>query len=883
MKQYFLIFASSFLLANIAFAQNASRVPDCEQMIGEGKQKEEAQNYSSALQSYLNALNCNSKLAAELAPRIDTVFQKIEAQKESERRAKLAEKASRKIVLAQKDSILGLVVKEREAREEADTNAAIAKRQEGIAIKERNAAQVATRKAVANDLLFKAETTQNRSLNFRLLEMASKIDTFNPSIDPNLIKNYYDNQNYYSYQLADLGTPLLSTVLSPDGKYLLTTAERSEMKIWDVASKKQILVFGKNFYKGQFSRDGEKIGALNGPNLMIWHTSEVLERNSISDVKGLIKDTTGDAFYTFDFSPDGKYVVTGSEGGVIKVWEVEAGPESGPVTIFTAEKHESSVNQVRYSKDGSRVLSVSLGKAIVWDVKTKKKIFSFKGHAGDLRSARFSPDGTQIVSAAADKTIKVWDINTQQQLYTLSGHTNEVYDAQFFPDGSKILSVSSDYTLKIWDVMGREALFTLQHHTSPALTLSMAKDGLLFASGSNKGELVIWTLPNKIVETPVPGISSKLVSATLSTDGTKVVVASTKIVQVWDLATTKMVETFQGEANYRREDGVVNSTLDISNAKLFPGDSKIAFSSGGSVKLWDRLSRKIVQEFQGDNGKVTSFGFSEDGKILWASFREYEGKGTAKAWDVSSQEVLFTATARFEEFLSVDLSADGKYLMTLAEIGSNGTAELKVWNVQRKKEIFTQTNQKMAFNLAVLSKDGRRVVVAMEALQDIDIDQLKISEGDQVLRAWDVKKKTKIHEDYKFPRIKNLALSPNGSRILITWAETSGGGIYDIGEEGYTPIIKKRFREAAYSNDGAKIVTIAGNTIFILDRSGQETQPLNVIVKPQKTAPPPKRKSRAGILAEAEADRIVGPITPQQIKEYNLQEIINYIQELEQR
>lgn len=882
MKQYFLIFASSCLLTNIAFAQNASRVPDCERMIGEGKQKEEAQRYSLALQAYLNALNCNSKLAAQLAPRIDTVFQKIEAQKESERRAKLAEKASRKIVLAQKDSILGLVVKEREARAKADTNAAIARRQEGIALKERNAAQVATRKAIANDLLFKAETTQNRSLNFRLLEMASKIDTFNKSIDPKLLENYYDKQTYYSYQLADRGTPLLSTVLSPDGKYLLTTAERSEMKIWDVANKKELLGFGKSFYKGQFSGDGEKTGALNGPNLMIWNTREVLERNNINDVKGLIKDATGDAFYTFDFSPDGKYVVTGSEGGIIKIWDVEAGPESGPFAIFSAAEHESSVNQVTYSKDGSRVLSVSLSKAIVWDVKTKKKVFSFKGHAGDLRSARFSPDGTKIVSAASDKTIKVWDVNTQQPLYTLTGHTNEVYDAQFFPDASKILSVSSDYTLKIWDVIGKEALFTLQHHTSPALTVSMAKEGLLFASGSNNGELAIWTLPNKIAQAPVPGISGKLVSATFSTDGTEVVVASAKIVQVWDLATEQMVETFQGEANYRREDGVLNSTLEITNAKLFPGDSKIAFSSGGSIKFWDRLSRSIVQEFQGDNGAVTDFDFSADGKILWASFREYRKKGTTKVWDVESGDVLFTETTPFEEFLSVGLSADGKYLMTLAEIGSNGTTELNVWNVKRKKKVFTQRDEKMEFTLAALSKDGGRVAVAMKALQDMD--ELEIREGDRVLRVWDIKKKTKIHDDWKFPLIKDIIFLPKGKQVLTPWSDPqSWGGIHDIGEEGYNFVKGIKNKIISYSNDGSKIVTIKGDTLFILDRRGKEIQSLKVIVRPQKTAPPAKRKGRAGIFAEAKADKVVGPITPQQMKAYNLQEIIAYIQELEKR
>jgi hypothetical protein len=187
----------------------------------------------------------------------------------------------------------------------------------------------------------------------------------------------------------------------------------------------------------------------------------------------------------------------------------------------------------------------------------------------------------------------------------------------------------------------------------------------------------------------------------------------------------------------------------------------------------------------------------------------------------------------------------------------------------------------MAINLAALSKDGRKVVIAMETLEDIAA--LDVLERTPFLRAWDIKKNRKIYEEYGSLFIRDLAFSPNGKQILTTWRDTPGGGIYDIGEDGYNPIQRLGFKAVSYANDGSKILALGGKKIYVLDNLGNNKQTLNIVTEPAKAKAPVQRKERQGIFAEAKTAKVIGPLTPEQIERYNLQEIIDYIKELEKR
>jgi hypothetical protein len=203
------------------------------------------------------------------------------------------------------------------------------------------------------------------------------------------------------------------------------------------------------------------------------------------------------------FSPEGKYVVSGSWDGTIKLWDVSTGAETGPfkenkpaaeykaarenvrsaggrgrggavsypiaapstadvppaVVVRSAEKmawnlhaFDNRISTVIFSPDGKYLLSGTWGSAIrMWDVSTGQNIKTFTGHTGRINSLAFSPDGRHILSAARDNLVKIWDAATGQELRTLTGHTGEVRSIAFSNKPYIVISGGADGTIRFWN------------------------------------------------------------------------------------------------------------------------------------------------------------------------------------------------------------------------------------------------------------------------------------------------------------------------------------------------------------------------------------------------------------------------------------------------
>ena len=114
--------------------------------------------------------------------------------------------------------------------------------------------------------------------------------------------------------------------------------------------------------------------------------------------------------------------------------------------------HTGSVTSVAFSPDGTYIVSGSNDKTIrVWS-KQGQVGSPFQGHTHSVNSVAFSPDGGHIVSGSKDKTIRIWDAQSGFQVCnSLQGHTNSVNSVAFSSDGLKIVSGSDDMTVRVWN------------------------------------------------------------------------------------------------------------------------------------------------------------------------------------------------------------------------------------------------------------------------------------------------------------------------------------------------------------------------------------------------------------------------------------------------
>jgi WD40 repeat protein len=94
--------------------------------------------------------------------------------------------------------------------------------------------------------------------------------------------------------------------------------------------------------------------------------------------------------------------------------------------------HSDRVSSVAFSPDGRFVVTGSQDStAKLWDVATGKELRTFGGHSHDVLSVAFSPDGRYVVTGNGDKTARLWDPATGKELRTFAGHSDKVLSVAF--------------------------------------------------------------------------------------------------------------------------------------------------------------------------------------------------------------------------------------------------------------------------------------------------------------------------------------------------------------------------------------------------------------------------------------------------------------------
>ncbi|EJD02369.1 WD40 repeat-like protein, partial [Fomitiporia mediterranea MF3/22] len=192
------------------------------------------------------------------------------------------------------------------------------------------------------------------------------------------------------------------------------------------------------------------------------------------------------------YSPDGRYIVSGSSDYTIRIWDAKTGAPIGK----PLRGHEDPVNSVGYSQDGRCVASGSNdGTVRIWDAEAGAPIGEpLRGHEGWVSSVGYSPDGHRIVSGYCDKTVRIWEAGTGVPVgEPLRGHKYSVYSVGYSPDGRYIVSGSGDNTIRIWDAeLGIPIGEALRGHEYSVNSVSYSPDGRHIVSGSDDNTVRIW-------------------------------------------------------------------------------------------------------------------------------------------------------------------------------------------------------------------------------------------------------------------------------------------------------------------------------------------------------------------------------------------------------
>ena len=188
------------------------------------------------------------------------------------------------------------------------------------------------------------------------------------------------------------------------------------------------------------------------------------------------------------FSPDGRWLATGSSDTTARVWAAASGKElrkfnHGPGATVTA---------VAFSSDGRRLATSSKAStADIWDAASGREIRQIKhGNGFSLYAVAFSPDGRWLATGSFENTARIWDSGTGREIQKLT-HNRIVNAVAFSPDGRWLATGSIDNTARIWD-SGRGREIRKLTHNGAVNAVAFSPDGRWLATGSADKTARIW-------------------------------------------------------------------------------------------------------------------------------------------------------------------------------------------------------------------------------------------------------------------------------------------------------------------------------------------------------------------------------------------------------
>jgi WD40 repeat protein len=367
------------------------------------------------------------------------------------------------------------------------------------------------------------------------------------------------------------------------------------------------------------------------------------------------------------FSPDGKYLFSGTNNDGIFCWDVATLSLKSTIWAANGNKNlraltispDSKTLVVTTNRDGVQLIDVDTGNVKSTLVKSGETVLG-------IQRLDYSSAGNLLAAMAED--VRLWDVVTGKKLLTLTGHEPRPTGVAFSPDGKTIATIGHmDNRVKFWDPATGTELGSIQAEEEGKFGFSVdprpmafSRDGKRLAAGwgdkvrvfnvptrKQRPELVYQKLDRKV--DPKGKLYPRYPRGlAFSADADMLAVAYDEgDVVLWDVPTSQPRATLNAKGWTMAQGAVAFS----------PDGKKLVVGYGPDIQVWEleRLSlekvdpTKVVKDEEPDPkspgvllptavkalpAQVSAVLYSRDGKLLFAGSTE----GTLKWWDATTLE-----------------------------------------------------------------------------------------------------------------------------------------------------------------------------------------------------------------------------------------------------
>ncbi|ROT35517.1 WD repeat-containing protein pop3 [Sodiomyces alkalinus F11] len=246
--------------------------------------------------------------------------------------------------------------------------------------------------------------------------------------------------------------------------------------------------------------------------------------NPLLTFEGHTGNITGVAFHC-----EGKWMVTSSEDGTVKIWETRSGQvqrsynhgspandvvihpnqgeiiscdRMGSVRVWDLAENtcshqlipeeDVSVSSVTVASDGSLLCAANnAGNVFVWHLVQSMErtqlvpVTHFSAHKEYITRILLSPDGKKLATCSADHTAKIWEVTDLDPATeddgprpypleaTLTGHQRWVWDCAFSADSAYLVTACSDHYARLWELHSQQIIRQYNGHHRGAVCVAL--------------------------------------------------------------------------------------------------------------------------------------------------------------------------------------------------------------------------------------------------------------------------------------------------------------------------------------------------------------------------------------------------------------------------
>jgi len=381
---------------------------------------------------------------------------------------------------------------------------------------------------------------------------------------------------------------------------------------------------------------------------------------------------------SLQLSPDGRWLVAGSESGAASLWDLSTG-EQIPLIAGQGVRTFAA-----FSPDSRRLLFTdqsqeSVGTIAVWDLHTRKRLAPIKD-PNPIGPIAFSADGKWLGVGVNLPTnargLLVLDAETcrkvreQRSTTGMMGDTFHGFDWAFVPHRDSVIFSENEPDLRLgfWDFSADPAPEYFAAHREAITTMAIRPDGRMLATGAGWTEtnIKLWEIPTFRPVGELSGHAGWIMALRFSPDGQTLASASAdQTMRLWHVPTQKEIRVFS-----RLRAPVWRVCFTLDGRKLLSGDAE------GAIQRWPVETRPSVSEpgFRRLRTGLKSQMVAPDGRQFAGMHegRVYLGEvqGAAAAAPLADLGTNNTCLL---------FSADGQALFVGTETG-----EIQVWSLVRQ-------------------------------------------------------------------------------------------------------------------------------------------------------------------------------------------------------